>query len=106
MAASSGFLLGADYSEWLPAYVTQIATDSSGALYILSALHANRNLLPYPCVTKTVGGREDNPVAEQSWIHGRIPGGIAGAHGSGSQRRRIPDTHFETPAMRPSLSPS
>jgi uncharacterized protein (TIGR03437 family) len=36
MAASSGFLLGADYSEWLAPYVTQIATDSSGALYILS----------------------------------------------------------------------
>jgi len=52
MAASSGFLLGADYSEWLPAYVTQIATDSSGALYILSACTQTATYSPYPCVTK------------------------------------------------------
>jgi hypothetical protein len=37
MAAASGFLLGMNYSEWLLPNVTQIATDSSGALYILSA---------------------------------------------------------------------
>lgn len=37
-AASSGFLLGIDYSEWIlnNEVATQIATDSSGALYILS----------------------------------------------------------------------
>ncbi len=40
MAAQSGFLLGADYSEWLypNAGQMQIATDGSGALYVLSAL--------------------------------------------------------------------
>jgi uncharacterized protein (TIGR03437 family) len=38
-AATSGFLLGADYGEWALPYqsTTQIATDSTGALYILSA---------------------------------------------------------------------
>src|SRR5579863_4429400 len=38
MAAKPGFLLGADYSEWLypTANEIQIATDGSGALYILS----------------------------------------------------------------------
>jgi uncharacterized protein (TIGR03437 family) len=37
-AASSGFLLGIDYSEWIlnNESATQIATDASGALYILS----------------------------------------------------------------------
>ena len=40
MAAQPGFLLGVDYSEWLypNAGNMQIATDGSGALYILSAL--------------------------------------------------------------------
>ncbi|MGA2184710.1 MAG: hypothetical protein ABSH47_16950 [Bryobacteraceae bacterium] len=37
IAASSGFLLGVDYSEWTATNATQIATDSSGALYILSS---------------------------------------------------------------------
>ncbi|MGB7760815.1 MAG: hypothetical protein WBL61_13360 [Bryobacteraceae bacterium] len=37
MAATSGFLLGLDYSEWFVPEVMQIATDGSGALYILSA---------------------------------------------------------------------
>ncbi len=39
MAAQPGFLLGPDYSEWLypNADQMQIATDGSGALYILSA---------------------------------------------------------------------
>jgi uncharacterized protein (TIGR03437 family) len=37
MASSSGFLLGVDYSEWLPPNVQQITTDSSGAVYILSS---------------------------------------------------------------------
>jgi hypothetical protein len=38
--AQPGFLLGADYSEWLypNAGQMQIATDGSGALYILSVL--------------------------------------------------------------------
>ncbi len=38
MAAQPGFLLGPDYSEWLysNADEMQIATDGSGALYILS----------------------------------------------------------------------
>jgi uncharacterized protein (TIGR03437 family) len=36
-AASPGFLLGVDYSEWLAPYVTQISADSSGALYMLSS---------------------------------------------------------------------
>jgi uncharacterized protein (TIGR03437 family) len=45
MAASSGFLLGADYSEWIP-IVTQIATDGSGALYMLSDCVASN------CVTE------------------------------------------------------
>jgi uncharacterized protein (TIGR03437 family) len=37
MAASSANLLGVDYSEWLPAGApaTQIATDTSGAIYLL-----------------------------------------------------------------------
>ena len=53
MAASSGFLLGADYSEWLPAFVTQIAADRSGALYILSGdCTQTATYSPYPCVTK------------------------------------------------------
>ena len=38
IASSSNFLLGVSYSEWLSSIRTeQIATDSSGALYILSA---------------------------------------------------------------------
>jgi uncharacterized protein (TIGR03437 family) len=51
-AASSGFLLGADYSEWLPPYIAQIATDISGALYILSTCTQTTTYSPYPCVTK------------------------------------------------------
>jgi len=34
LAASSGFLLGVDYSEWLNLGATRIATDASGNLYI------------------------------------------------------------------------
>jgi uncharacterized protein (TIGR03437 family) len=37
MAQPSSFLLGIDYSEWTVPNATQIATDSSGAIYILSA---------------------------------------------------------------------
>lgn len=43
MAAQPGFLLGADYSEWLypNAGKMQIATDGSGALYILSVFFSS-----------------------------------------------------------------
>jgi uncharacterized protein (TIGR03437 family) len=44
-AATSAFLLGVDYSEWLNPNPVQIATDRSGALYILSAV---RNSSPPP----------------------------------------------------------
>jgi uncharacterized protein (TIGR03437 family) len=36
-AQTSGFLLGVDYSEWLPGNVTKIVTDSTGAIYLLSS---------------------------------------------------------------------
>jgi len=50
LAASSGFLLGVDYSEWLTPDVTQIATDGSGALYVLSQC---ATVAPFSsCVTK------------------------------------------------------
>jgi hypothetical protein len=39
-AATSGFRLGVDYSEWLNPNPVQIATDRSGALYILSAVRS------------------------------------------------------------------
>jgi uncharacterized protein (TIGR03437 family) len=39
-AATSAFLLGVDYSEWLSPNAVQIATDRSGALYILSAVRS------------------------------------------------------------------
>src|ERR1035437_746472 len=45
-AATSGFLLGVDYSEWLGLNVTQIATDRSGALYILSTFPESRGSTP------------------------------------------------------------
>jgi uncharacterized protein (TIGR03437 family) len=51
-ATSPGFRLGADYSEWLPAYVRQIAADGAGALYILSDCTQAATYAPYPCVTK------------------------------------------------------
>jgi len=35
-AATSAFLLGVDYSEWININPIQIATDSSGSLYLLS----------------------------------------------------------------------
>jgi len=50
MAASSGFLLGVDYSEWLTPDVTQIATDGFGGLYVLSQC---ATVAPFSsCVTK------------------------------------------------------
>src|ERR1019366_6242245 len=45
-AATSGFLLGVDYSEWLGLDTTQIATDRSGALYILSTFPESRGSAP------------------------------------------------------------
>src|ERR1019366_8830212 len=45
-AATSGFLLGVDYSEWLSLNATQIATDKSGALYILSTFPESRGSTP------------------------------------------------------------
>ena len=51
MAATSGFLLGVDYSEWLTPNATHIATDSSGALYILSSFPIS-NDTPSSSVTK------------------------------------------------------
>jgi uncharacterized protein (TIGR03437 family) len=40
IAAAPGFLLGADYSEWLPPNVSHIGTDNSGAIYVLSGWNA------------------------------------------------------------------
>jgi len=48
MAQSSGFLLDVKYSEWLGLSPLQMATDSSGAIYILSAGWASCA----DCVTK------------------------------------------------------
>ena len=45
-AATSGFLLGVDYSEWLTPNARQIATDSSGTLYILSAFPISTDTPP------------------------------------------------------------
>ena len=52
--ATTGFVLGVDFSEWLMPHVTQIATDSSGALYILSA-GSNMFAAPPTLVTKLSG---------------------------------------------------
>ena len=51
MPASSGFILGPDYSEWVVPRVTRIATDSTGALYILSTCQVNGSSFS-SCVTK------------------------------------------------------
>jgi uncharacterized protein (TIGR03437 family) len=53
MAASSGFLLGLDYSEWADRQTQQIATDGSGKLYILSA--CTNSASASSCVTKVSG---------------------------------------------------
>jgi hypothetical protein len=50
MAASSGFLLGLDYSEWADPNARQIASDSSGAVYILS--DCTNSGATESCVTK------------------------------------------------------
>jgi uncharacterized protein (TIGR03437 family) len=52
LPASSGFLLGLDYSEWADPAARQIATDVYGNLYILSAC-TNSDLSS--CVTKVSG---------------------------------------------------
>ena len=49
MAQPSGFRLGVGYSEWLNDYATQIATDASGAIYILSPYCAHTSS---SCITK------------------------------------------------------
>jgi uncharacterized protein (TIGR03437 family) len=52
-AASSGFLLGLDYSEWAQPNAQQIATDNSGSLYIL---YSCTNTVGSPsCITKLTG---------------------------------------------------
>lgn len=53
MAASSGFLLGLDYSEWADPTASQIATDASGNRYIFLR-------------DKSFRGWEDDPVAERA----------------------------------------
>src|ERR1039457_5880679 len=49
VAQPSAFPLGVSYSEWLNDYATQIATDSSGAIYVLQpyCVHTSAS-----CVTK------------------------------------------------------
>jgi len=50
LAQSSGFLLGVDYGEWLTIWpnVTQIETDNSGALYILTSFPPTGLFSPPP----------------------------------------------------------
>lgn len=45
-AATSGFQLGVDYSEWLVPHVTQIAVEGSGAIYILSSFPISADTPP------------------------------------------------------------
>jgi uncharacterized protein (TIGR03437 family) len=52
IAAQPGFLLGADYSEWAPPATSAIATDSSGALYLLSNSCQVTGAPISSCVTK------------------------------------------------------
>lgn len=49
MAQPSAFPMGIGYSEWLNTYASRIATDSSGAIYILS-MYCGPN--SFSCVTK------------------------------------------------------
>ena len=49
VAQPSGFPLGVGYSEWLNDYATQIATDSSGAIYLLQPYCVHTSVT---CVTK------------------------------------------------------
>jgi uncharacterized protein (TIGR03437 family) len=51
-SADSGFLLGLDYSQWLVPNVAKLATDSSGAIYILSNAGASGQNTPPSTVTK------------------------------------------------------
>ena len=55
--AATGFLLGVDYSEWLVPNVRQIATDSSGALYILSAFPISGNTPPSSVTKLSADGK-------------------------------------------------
>jgi hypothetical protein len=48
MAQSSSFLLGVDYSEWYGVIALRIATDNSGAVYVLGSCPGNSG----SCVTK------------------------------------------------------
>ncbi len=55
-AGTSSFLLGADYSEWLPAGVTQIATDGSGAIYLLISFPTSPNTPPSTVIKLSADG--------------------------------------------------
>jgi len=50
--ATPGFVLGVDYSEWAPPSITQIATDASGAIYLLSSYPREGSNTPPSTVTK------------------------------------------------------
>src|ERR1035438_7429888 len=56
-AATSGFLLGVDYSEWLGLNTTQIAADRSGAFYILSTFPESRGSTPSWVTKLSVDGK-------------------------------------------------
>ena len=64
-AATSGFLLGVDYSEWLNPNAVQIATDRSGALYILSAVRSSSPIPPSSVTKVSADGKtilwQNNP---------------------------------------------
>ena len=68
MCESSGFLLGVDYSEWADSGATQMATDSSGALYMLSsgtscAVSAPSCVIKLSAEGKTILWRNNLPFA-------------------------------------------
>lgn len=56
-AATSAFLLGVDYSEWLTPNARQIATDNSGALYILSAFPISTDTPPSSVTKLSADGK-------------------------------------------------
>src|ERR1700693_6466716 len=51
-AGGAGFLLGLDYSQWLPPNVQKLATDASGAIYVLSNAGSAGEEAPLSTVTK------------------------------------------------------
>lgn len=51
-ADDSSFLLGLDYSQWLPPNVEKLATDASGAIYVLSHADSAGQDAPLSTVTK------------------------------------------------------